>query len=330
MPGGLNRETACVKLPTALEFYRLRSWFQIMSLSNNQASTLLPRRHYKDGVWLSVVGFGGIIVKDAGQAAADKVVDDAVGMGVNYFDVAPAYGNAQAKLGPALEPFRKEVFLACKSHLRSAEETKRLMEESLRLLRTDYFDLYQLHGLVDVEKDVDSVFGPGGAWEPILKAKEAGVINYLGFSAHSQEAAVAALERYPFDSILFPVNFASFLAGGFGSKALAAAKERETKILALKSMARQQWREGHPKREQYSKCWYEPLDDPDLAWLAMRFTLGQGVVSLIPPGEESLWRMAVAQVSRGIDPLCADELETLERKAGELDPVFREGSEADG
>lgn len=301
-----------------------------MSLSNNSESTALPRRHYKDDVWLSVVGFGGILVMDADQAVADEAVADAVKRGVNYFDVAPAYGNAQAKLGPALEPFRKEVFLACKSHLRSAEETRRLMEESLTQLRTDYFDLYQLHSLIDVEKDVDAVFGPGGAWEPIMKAREEGVIKYLGFSAHSEEACLAALERYPFDSILFPVNFASFLEGGFGLKALTAAKKCGTKILALKSMARQQWTEGHPKREQYSKCWYEPLDDPDLAWLAMRFTLGQDVVSLIPPGEESLWRMAMAQVSRGLDPLSADELEYLKHEAGELEPVFRGEDEKDG
>lgn len=296
-----------------------------MSLSGNSGTTDLPRRHYKDDVHLSVVGFGGIVVMDAEQDTANKAVADAVEMGVNYFDVAPAYGNAQEKLGPALEPFRKEVFLACKSHLRSAEETKRLMEESLTQLRTDYFDLYQLHALIDVGKDVDAVFGPGGAWEPIMKAKEAGVIKYLGFSAHTEGACLAALKCYPFDSILFPVNFATFLEGGFGSEALAAAKACGTKILALKSMARQQWTDGHPKREQYGKCWYEPLDDPDLAWLAMRFTLGQDVVSLLPPGEEPLWRMAMAQVSRGLDPLSENELEYLKSRAAELDPIFRRG-----
>ena len=294
---------------------------------HDSGSTALPRRHYKDDIYLSVIGFGGIVVMDADQDTADQVVADAVEMGVNYFDVAPAYGNAQAKLGPALEPFRKEVFLACKSHLRSAEETKRLMEESLTLLRTDYFDLYQLHALIEMEKDVEAAFGPGGAWEPIIKAKEEGVIKYLGFSAHTEEACLAALKHYPFDSILFPVNFAAFLAGNFGTEALDTAKACGTKILALKSMARQQWTEGHPKREQYGKCWYEPLDDPDLAWLAIRFTLGQEVVSLLPPGEESLWRMAMAQVSRGLDPLNKEELELLRTMAVKLDPVFRSESE---
>lgn len=134
-----------------------------MSLSKDDPkATGLPRRHYKDDVYLSVVGFGGIIVTNTEQDAADRVVAEAVERGVNYFDVAPAYGDAQAKLGPALEPFRKDVFLACKSHLRSAEETSRLMEESLSLLKTDYFDLYQLHAIIDVDKDVDAVFGPGG------------------------------------------------------------------------------------------------------------------------------------------------------------------------
>ncbi|MDF7798630.1 aldo/keto reductase [Pontiellaceae bacterium B1224] len=295
-----------------------------MSLTENDSSAKgLPRRHYKDDVYLSTVGFGGIVVMDAEQDAANQVVAEAVERGVNYFDVAPSYGNAQEKLGPALEPFRKEVFLACKSHLRSAEETKRLMDESLSLLKTDYFDLYQLHGIVDVETDVDTAFGPGGAWEPILKAKEAGVIKYLGFSAHTVEACLAALKRYPFDSILFPVNFASFYEGGFGPEALAQAKAHGAKVLALKSLARQKWTEGHPKRKQYSKCWYEPIDDPDLAWLAMRFTLSQDVVAMLPPGEEPLWRMAMEQVPRGFAPLSTDELERLKTQAGHLDPIFR-------
>lgn len=295
-----------------------------MSLSEHDPkSSNLPRRHYKDDVYLSVVGFGGIVVMNADQDRANQVVADAVDMGVNYFDVAPSYGDAQARLGPALEPYRKDAFLACKSDLRSAEETKRLLDESLTLLRTDCFDLYQLHAITDVEADVDAVFGPGGAWEPIIKAKEAGVIKYLGFSAHTVEACIAALNYYPFDSILFPVNFATFYEGGFGPEALAQAKQRGAKILALKSLARQKWTEGHPKRKQYGKCWYEPIDDPDLAWLAMRFTLSQGVVALLPPGDEALWRMAMEQVPRGFDPLTAGELEDLKSRAARLDPIFR-------
>ncbi len=295
-----------------------------MSLSENDLNSgNIPRRHYKDDVYLSAVGFGGIVVMNAEQDDANQVVAEAVEMGVNYFDVAPSYGDAQARLGPALEPFRKDVFLACKSHLRSAEETRRLMDESLSLLKTDYFDLYQLHGIVDVETDVETAFGPGGAWEPIIEAKEAGVIKYLGFSAHTVEACLAALDHYPFDSILFPVNFASFYEGGFGPEALAQAKAHGAKVLALKSLARQKWTEGHPKREQYSKCWYEPIDDPELAWLAMRFTLSQDVVAMLPPGEESLWRLAMEQVPRGLDPLSEGELEQLKSRAAHSDPIFR-------
>ena len=201
------------------------------------------------------------------------------------------------------------------------------MDESLTLLKTDYFDLYQLHGITDVETDVEAAFAPGGAWKPILEAKEAGVIKYLGFSAHTVEACTAALDHYPFDSILFPVNFTSFYEGGFGPEALAQAKARGAKVLALKSMARQKWREGHPKREQYAKCWYEPVDDPDMAWRAMRFTLSQDVVALLPPGEEPLWRMAMEQVQRGLDPLSAGELLDLKNRASDLDPIFRKTGE---
>lgn len=176
----------------------------------------------RTGERLSIVGFGGIVVTDMEQPDADRIVAEAVDRGVNYFDVAPSYGDAEERLGPALRPYRDQVFLACKTGERDAQGAARELENSLRALQTDHFDLYQLHGLSSVD-EVEAAFGPNGAMEVFQRAKEAGTVRFLGFSAHSQEAAEEALRRYPFDSVLFPFNFVCW-HNGFGPRVMEAAK----------------------------------------------------------------------------------------------------------
>jgi len=126
---------------------------ELQRRSYSKNSTRLPQREYgKTGVKLSIIGFGGMVVKDAEQQHANRVVADAFEEGVNYFDVAPTYGDAELKLGPALEPYRKKVFLACKTGQRRRKGAAAELKESLKRLRTDYFDLYQLHAITDVKK----------------------------------------------------------------------------------------------------------------------------------------------------------------------------------
>ncbi len=104
------------------------------------------------------------------------------------------------------------------------------------------------------------------------------------FHAHSIEAAQAALDRYPFDSILFPVNFACYVADDFGPQILKLAEEKGAARLALKALARQSWPQDDPMREEYKKCWYQPLTDPRQAALALRFTLNKPVNRRHPAG----------------------------------------------
>jgi aryl-alcohol dehydrogenase-like predicted oxidoreductase len=288
----------------------------------------LPRRAYGDtGERLSIIGFGGIVVSGVEQEHANRVVADAIEKGVNYFDVAPSYGDAEIKLGPALEPYRKDIFLACKTEHRTREETAAELKESLKRLRTDYLDLYQLHAISDVQKDVDAVFAKGGAMEVFLEAKKQGQIRHLGFSAHSEEAALAALERYDFDSILFPINFATFYRGSFGLRIVQVAKSKGVARLALKAMARQKWPKDDPTRKQYSKCWYQPLTDRNEAKLGLYFTLSQSITAAIPPGEESLFRMAL-DLAMDFRPISQKEAETLRQMAQPLNPVFETKSKS--
>lgn len=282
----------------------------------------LPRRPFgKTGIELSIIGFGGIVVMDATQQRANEIVAEAVDFGVNYFDVAPTYGDAEEKLGAALRSHRDKVFLAGKTTCRAAGDARREFEQSLTRLHTDRLDLYQLHGLADVAKDVEAAFASGGVMEMIEEEKQRGRIRFVGFSAHTVEAALAALDRHAFDSVLLPVNFVLWMREDFGPQVLESAARRGTAVLALKAMAWGEWQEGDPRRAKYPKCWYEPIEEPRLQDLALRWTLSRPVVATIPPGEESLWRRAV-RIGRNFRPVTPHEEAELRRNAAEREPIF--------
>jgi predicted aldo/keto reductase-like oxidoreductase len=260
---------------------------------------------------------------DATQQEAAERVAWAVDRGVNYFDIAPSYGNAQQLLGPALEPHREGVFLACKTEKRDAAGAAEALEDSLRAMRTDRFDLYQLHAMA-TQEDVEQVFGPGGAIETFVKARESGKVRHLGFSAHSQQAAVAAMDRFNFDSVLFPVNFAAWNAGDFGPRILDEAARRNVARLALKAMAHGKWPEGAERR--WKKVWYEPLSDRRPVELALRWTLSQPVTAALPPGEWELFQLAV-ELAEDFRPITEAETAELMTFADE-EPVFEDKGSA--
>ncbi len=284
----------------------------------------LPRREYRPGIELSVIGFGGILVRDESPDTAERRVAEAIGRGVNYFDVAPQYGDAEIMLGPALERHRDGVFLACKTECRDAHGAAADLERSLRRLRTDHFDLYQLHHITDVASDVEAVFAKGGAMETLDAAQRDGRVRHVGFSAHSVDAAFAAMDRYPFDSILVPVSLTTWVAGDFGPQIVARAREKGLAILALKALAKQKWPANHPDRGKYPKGWYEPWTTSRETELALRFTLSQPVTAAIPPGDWGLFLRAL-EIAERFTPLDDAEAAEANAMAEELDPIFAFG-----
>ena len=276
----------------------------------------------RTGETLSILGLGGVVVMNATAEEASARVREAVEAGVNYFDVAPSYGNAEDMLGPALEPHRKGVFLACKTQARTRQAAAEELQRSLKKMRTDHFDLYQHHA-VTKKADVEKILGPGGAMEAFEAARKAGKVRFLGFSAHSVEAAMALMEGFAFDTILFPVNYGTWHAGDFGPQVLARAREKGMGILCLKAMAKGPWPSEAEKR--YAKCWYEPLDAPEEAALALRFTLSHPVTAAIPPGDENLFRMALRLAAR-FEPLTSAEVEAMKGRGGAAVPLFRHPS----
>ena len=283
-----------------------------------RAGALERRALGRTGEKLSIIGFGGIVVNQATSEQASSRVAQAIDAGVNYFDVAPSYGNAEDMLGPALEPYRKKVFLACKTTERSKEGSRKELESSLRKMRTDHFDLYQLHA-VNTRDDVERIFAPGGAMETFLAARQEGKTRFLGFSAHSVEAAMALMDRHAFDTILFPTNWATWHAGSFGPQVLAKAQAKGMGILALKAMARGPY--AKDAKRPYPKCWYEPLATPEDATMGLRFTLSHPVTAAIPPGDETLFAMALGLAAR-FSPFTEAEALAVKERASKQEPLF--------
>jgi len=240
------------------------------------------QRFGRTGMMISPVIFGGIINMNETLEIAQNYVDYAIDAGINYFDVAPTYGDAQSRLGPALKKYRSDVYLACKTTERGAVGAKKELLHSLELLETDHFDVYQMHALT-TQEELDQTFGPGGAFEVFQWAKKEGLIRNIGFSAHSEEIALKACQLYDFDTVLFPMNWALGLETGWGDRIAEEVKRTDKGLLSMKTMVDRMWRDNEPK--VYPKSWCRPIFDNDrLAIAGMKYGLYKGGASLVPPG----------------------------------------------
>ncbi len=283
------------------------------------------RRLGKTDVHLSIIGMGGIVVMNSTPSASKNIVAEAVDRGINYFDVAPSYGDAQQLLGPALAPYREKSFLACKTGKRDKAGARAALEDSLQQLKTDHVDLYQFHALTKMT-ELDQILGPGGAMETFEAARKEGKVRFIGFSAHSVETAVAAMDRYPFDTVLFPINWVLVSQANFGPQVIQKAQEKGVGMLAIKSMAKTVWPASEKKDHPNSKCWYEPANFPHEASLGLRFTLGHSITAAIPPGEEAYFRLAM-DVAQNYQPLSSQEEQALLGKASGVQPIFHRGND---
>ncbi len=286
----------------------------------DKSSGVLKIRQYAEGVDLSIIGFGGIVVVGMAQQEADNTVAESIEAGVNYFDVAPSYwdGEAEEKLGKALKTYRNDIFLACKTGERDASGAEKELDISLKRVGVDHFDLYQLHAVTEME-EVEKIFAPGGAIEAFLRAQKVGKIRFIGFSAHSEEAALALLDRFEFNSVLFPINFVSYAQANFGPRVVEKAKEKGASRLALKALAHTSIPDSVEKK--YPKCWYKPLEETTLAEKALRFTLTQDITAAIPPGDERLYKMAL-KMAMQYKPMKDNEIVELMEQTKNEEPLF--------
>ncbi|HEY5511783.1 MAG TPA: aldo/keto reductase [Prolixibacteraceae bacterium] len=268
---------------------------------------------------LSILGFGGIMLNKNPQEFANENIAKAFDHGINYYDVAPSYGDAQDRMGPALKPYRDKCFLACKTTKRDKAGAEGELNNSLEKLITDHFDLYQLHALTTVN-EVNRVFAKDGAMEAVLQAKRDGKIRHIGFSAHSVEAALHAMELFDFDTVLFPLNFVCWNTGNFGPQVFEKAKQRNMGILALKSMALTKLKNG--EENVYPNCWYRPVMDDAILNMAFRYTLSLDITAAVSPGAAELFWKGV-EIAKNFTPLKNVEREKLLALAKDTEPVFK-------
>jgi len=282
-----------------------------------------PRRVLgRTGEKVSTVAFPGLAMIQQEQDECTTAVHRIFERGVNYFDVAPAYGNgtAETRLGIALQGLdRSRLFLACKTKMRDKEGARQELERSLQRLKTDHFDLYQMHAIFTPE-EVQKAFGPGGAIETFLKAKEEGKVRFFGFSAHTTKGALEALKAYPFDTVMFPISFAEYFQFGFGKPVLEEAGRRGTVVVGMKALYGGAWLEGV---ERTRKWWYRTVEKDDEVALAIRFTLSQpGVVAAVPPSFIDLTDKAIT-AAQAFQSISETELTKLREMSVGRGSVFQ-------
>ena len=280
----------------------------------------------KTGLEVSRVIWGGMIVNGETQEDANKYVSQAIDMGVNFFDVAPLYGDAETKLGPALKAYRKNVSLACKTYEKSAKGARASIENSLKTLQTDYFDLFQLHCLIEVG-DIDKVFAEDGAMTAILAAKKEGLIKHIGLTAHNEETALLGLSKFEFETVMFPINWSLDLSLDFGIKLPQVCAQKNIGLIAMKSFAHRKWR---PNEEQsYPKSWSKPIDNDKLWLSAFKYALSRNVDAVVPPGHNDHFCQAVKHLDECLaNPLDDEDMQYLKDSLPEIDElVFKLSSD---
>ena len=206
---------------------------------------------------------------------------------------------------------------------RDAKGAREELERTLQRFHTDHVDLYQFHAVTSME-DVDKILAPTGAAQTFFAARKEGKVRHVGFSAHNAPAALRLMDALELDSVLFPVNVNAWENGGFGPQILNKAKSKGMARMALKALAFGKWPADMKESERrYPKCWYQPIDDREMARLALRFTLNQEVTAAVPPGDERIFDLAMDLASAPLPRLSAAELTELKARISSFEPVFR-------
>jgi len=255
------------------------------------------RRLGRLGHHSSVLLYGAAALAEVDQDTADRSVQEALDAGINHFDVAADYGDAELRLAPWMAQIRPQIFLATKTGLRSRDEAWAQINDSLRRLRTDRVDLLQLHAIGDRD-ELDRATGPGGALEAALRAEEEGLVGAVGITGHGPDAAqthLEALRRHPFATVLTPLNPVLWRDERFRAayeELVAEVRRQDAALMTIKTVARRNW-PGGPDSAAYS-TWYEPYDSAERIQAAVSWVLAhEELTGLATAGDVRLLRHIV-------------------------------------
>jgi aryl-alcohol dehydrogenase-like predicted oxidoreductase len=255
------------------------------------------RRLGRLGNQSSVLIYGAAALSDVDQDAADASIGEALEAGIDHFDVAASYGDAELRLGPWMDRIRDRIFLASKTGDRERDAARASIERSLHRLQTDHLDLIQLHAVGDVE-DLDRATGPDGALEGALQALDEGLVAAIGITGHGAKAPAThleALRRYPFATVLTPLNPVLWSDPEYRADYEALVEEvrrQDAGLMIIKTVSRRNW-PGGPDGQPYT-TWYEPYDTAERIRAAVSWVLARPeVTGLATAGDVRLLGMTV-------------------------------------
>jgi len=267
--------------------------------------------------------FGAAAFARVDQPTADQTFELLLERGVNHIDTAASYGDSELRLGPWLARYRDRFFLATKTGERTYAAARDQIRRSLERLQVERIDLIQLHNLVD-EAEWETALGPDGALRAAIEAREAGLVRFIGVTGHGVSVARMhrrSLERFPFDSVLLPLNYPMLQNPQYAAD-FAALRElcraRGVAMQTIKAIILAPW---SPERPHGAPTWYEPLREQGDIDLAVHWVFGHEDVFLNTAGDVSLLPKILDAAEQYRQPPSDAELQKLsERRA--MAPLF--------
>jgi len=238
--------------------------------------------------------FGAAALGTMRQDRADALLDILLEFGVNHIDTAASYGDSELRIAPWMVEHRDQFFLATKTGDRDGPAARASLERSLQRLGVDQVDLIQLHNLVE-EDEWATAHAPGGAVEALVQARDEGLTRFIGVTGHGLRIAgmhLRSLERFEFDSVLLPYNFALWQNAAYRDdveRLFAVGRERRVAVQTIKSVARRRWRDD-PAESGPRFSWYEPIAAPDALTRAAHWVLSNPDVFLNTSSDSRLLR----------------------------------------
>ncbi|MDQ2741409.1 MAG: aldo/keto reductase [Chloroflexota bacterium] len=266
--------------------------------------------------------FGAAALSEVTQDDADRTLEVLLEYGINHIDVAASYGDAELRIGPWMDRYRNDFFLATKTGERTSREAKEELHRSLERLRTDRVDLWQLHNLVDpIEWDI--ALSPGGAIEAAIEARDQGLVRFIGVTGHGTSIAAQhrrSLGRFDFDSVLLPYSYLMMqnlhYAADFNDL-VEVCEGRNVAVQTIKSISRRPWM----GREHTRDTWYEPLEDQADIDRAVHWVLGQPGIFLNTVGDIRILPKVLDAAAR-FEQAPPDEEMAREVAVLEMAPLF--------
>jgi aryl-alcohol dehydrogenase-like predicted oxidoreductase len=267
--------------------------------------------------------FGAAALGAMRQERADELLEVLLAHGVNHIDVAASYGDAELRVGPWMDRHREAFFLATKTGERRGDAARTELERSLERLRVDAVDLIQLHNLVEPD-EWEVAHGPGGAVEALVRARDEGLVRFIGVTGHGTRIArmhLRSLERFPFDSVLLPYSFVALQDPAYRAdveRLLTVCADRRVAVQTIKSVARRRWPDGDGGR-RFS--WYEPLADEGAVARAVRWVLANPQVFLNTSSDARLLPAILGVASDAAGAPSDDEMRA-DISAHGVEPLF--------